>query len=270
MHAVHRDRGGCLCDVEGAAGLKLHLLWHELLGRLADKNGAGRRQCPQPGGEVHGLPHRRVESLRLTAEAADHHQAGVHPAAELEGTGSPTVTLLRALSEVQGGQHRPPGVILMRHGRAKQRQQAVCRELRDGPLVLLHDRLGGREEPLHQAMHRLRPHTRREHHCLGHAAAEHGHGFVLRFELGGGAGRRRPRTALLLQRLGSDWFEWPVAVHAVLVAHFGGGHEAIAPAMQGMDHPLRSPGIANGLAHGFDTGVQRRVRDELVGPQLLE
>jgi hypothetical protein len=45
------------------------------------------------------------------------------------------MALAQAVLEPQGRQHRPPGVVLIGNGGAKQRHEAVAEELIDGALV---------------------------------------------------------------------------------------------------------------------------------------
>ena len=49
-----------------------------------------------------------------------------------------------------------------------------------------------------------------------------------------------------------------------------GCHEAVAPAVQGVDKPLCLPSIARGATDRFDAGVQRRLAHNLLGPEMLQ
>jgi hypothetical protein len=46
-------------------------------------------------------------------------------------------------------------------------------------------------------------------------------------------------------------------------------HKTIALAIDRLQEPLGPPAVPNGLAHGFDRTLQRRLADELLGPELL-
>jgi len=50
----------------------------------------------------------------------------------------------------------------------------------------------------------------------------------------------------------------------------GIGHEPVAAAVDGLDDPLISAGIAHGAARGLDPAGQRRLGNEPVTPDLVE
>jgi len=48
------------------------------------------------------------------------------------------------------------------------------------------------------------------------------------------------------------------------------GHEAIAPTVQCLDDPLRLPRVSDRAAGLLNARLQRRLADELLGPEMLE
>src|SRR5262249_23921788 len=59
-------------------------------------------------------------------------------------------------------------------------------------------------------------------------------------------------------------------LHRAGLALLDRGHAAIAAAVQRLDQALRLPRIADRSASLLDAGLQRRITDKLLGPQVLE
>ena len=85
---------------------------------------------------------------------------------------------VQTLTQLKGRQHRPPGMILVRHRRPKQRQEALAGDLEESALVALHRVLDQRQHIAHQVVHRLRPQARRQGGRLGQGPTQHGDLFV--------------------------------------------------------------------------------------------
>jgi hypothetical protein len=79
-------------------------------------------------------------------------------------------------------QDRPLGVILLRHRRAKQRDEALTAKFDQAPGIALQHLLDDGEHRLHAPMHRLRPQTHGQSQCISQTATEHGHLFVFSSE----------------------------------------------------------------------------------------
>ena len=60
-----------------------------------------------------------------------------------------------ALLQLEGRQHRPSGMVFLRHGGTEERHKAVVEPLRERPRIALHHVLCQGEEGPHQAIHRF-------------------------------------------------------------------------------------------------------------------
>ena len=96
---------------------------------------------------------------------------------------------LQALAQLEGGQHRPAGMILLGHGRAKHGREAFTGREGEGAGVVVQHLLGQAHHRLEQAIQPLRTQPRRQGGRLGQRPAEDGDQLVF---LGqdGGRGRR--------------------------------------------------------------------------------
>ena len=75
-------------------------------------------------------------------------------------------------------QDRPLGVILLRHRRPKQRDEALTAKFDQAPGIAVQHLLDHGEHRLHAPMHRLGPQTPRQRQGIRQAATEHRHLFV--------------------------------------------------------------------------------------------
>ena len=117
----------------------------EAIRRRCDEHAASARGRLHPRRDVHRIAHRGVLIRGVAADHADDDRAGVDadPNAKIAGA-------LRALRRpqlvdharhVQSAAHRTLGVVLVRHRRSEEREDAVAHESRDRPVVVL-DRAG--------------------------------------------------------------------------------------------------------------------------------
>ena len=121
---------------------------------LRDLDRAGLRGLLHARGEVHRVAHRRVFGHVLRADVADDHGAGVDADAHREVQAVLAFDLLRErfdlVQDLQRREDRPLRIILVRDGRAEEREESVAHEPGDRPLVAL-DRSGqDRERAVHQ------------------------------------------------------------------------------------------------------------------------
>ena len=99
-----------------------------------------------------GVAERHEVHLHVVADLSDHHVAGVQPAADREVDpvvpGHVRGQLGDLGLELEGGQARAPRVVLVRQGRAEDRQQAITRELVDRPLERVDRRRRDRQKAI--------------------------------------------------------------------------------------------------------------------------
>jgi hypothetical protein len=180
-----------------------YVLLHQAPRGCTEENRARCRELSQPHGPLRGLPCGRVEPLRFPSQAVHHHAACVQPQTQGQGP-------LWRLPEVWSGgtqmlvqckrrQDRPQGVILLRHRRTKQRQEAIAAEFDEAARIALHDLLDGCEHRLHEPLHRLGAQTHRQGRGIRQAATKHRHLFVFPSE------RERRRAALRSEAMGFCW-----------------------------------------------------------------
>jgi len=81
-------------------------------------------------------------------------------------------------------------------------------------------------------------------------------------------GRRAGARGALGGRVGSRRLAVRGTGNSRVVVHIG--HEPVTPAMDRLDDPLISAGVANSAAGGLDPAGQRRLGDEPVTPDLVE
>ena len=125
---VHGHRGGRPIERGGLAHLALHLVLHQRIGGGTDEESVGRCPLLEPCRQLEGSASRGVGPLRLVRQRAHHHRPGVEPQADRHAVRLPTdrVGHAQALAQLEGRQHRPSGMVLLRHWRPKQRQEAVA------------------------------------------------------------------------------------------------------------------------------------------------
>jgi hypothetical protein len=107
---------------------------------------------------------------------------------------------------------------------------------------------------MHLAVPRIRLLRRKPCRVLRQPTAQHRDHLPL---CGGGGGIARREHGLVL------CVGWGVGVFP------HGRDEAVAIAIDGLDELLSASAVADGLAHAFDRALQRRIADELLGPDLL-
>ena len=290
---VHGHRRMRRADRDLPLWLDPHVLLHQVLRRRTEQRRAWRRELPQPQRHLRGLACGRIEPLRVASEAVHHHTARVQ--AQTQGQG-----LRWRLAEVRSGrghvrvqcerrQDRPLGVILLRHRRAKQRDEALTAEFDQAPGIAVQNLLDDGEHRLHVPMHRLGPQTPAQApgHPPGHRRApspvcipqratagetpQRGHGALLTPWAGRPAAgaltashRRRPRDALSGHRR-----RRPVLRGAVgLLLHRR--DEAIATSARRRDILWRLGMVLQGAACRPNAAAQGIIGDELPGPQARE
>jgi hypothetical protein len=165
---VHRHRRGQRLEREGIAHLTLHFILHQRIGSGADQDSGRRGLLLEPGCHMEGGT-RRVGPLQRVRQRSHHHWPAVQPQTErhagrllpqrLEG--------VPALAQIEGCQHSPAGMILLRSRCPKQRQEALVRDLEEGALIALHRLLGERQHIAHEVVHGLRPQPHRQGQHLG-------------------------------------------------------------------------------------------------------
>ena len=75
-----------------------------------------------------GVTNRGIGPLRLIRQGAHHQWPGVQPQAEHHTAWLPPDRIrdTQTLAELEGGQYRPAGMILLRHWRPEQRQETLA------------------------------------------------------------------------------------------------------------------------------------------------
>ena len=113
----------------------------------------------QPRGYIGGIAHRGVVHAQVIADAAHHHKTRVQALAHLKSQAARTLQLLveglERLYDGKGRVHRPPSMILVCDGGAKQRHDAVAQELVDRALVAMHLAQHQLQRPAHDRVHLL-------------------------------------------------------------------------------------------------------------------
>ena len=121
--------------------------------------------------------------MDVVADRADDHLAGVQPAAGREH--DPVVLIqirgeLRRLTlQHEGGEARPPCVVLVGERRAEHRQQAVAGELVDGPLELVNGGRGDGQEAIQDEPPALGVQSVGESHRADDVGVHHRHLLAL-------------------------------------------------------------------------------------------
>ena len=178
---------------------------------------AGRQDAPRggqlfhAGGEVSGLANGRVVHVQIIANGAHHHLAAIEADAHLhcESLRAPHLLGIALHGSLHGQRciAGPHGVVLMRHGRAKERHNAIAQDLVHRAFVAMHGRhhhVQGRVEELPRL---LRVTISEEFHRALEIGKQHGHLFALPFqgtaghenlfgEIGRRVGERRGRCCL--------------------------------------------------------------------------
>ena len=152
----------------------------------------GRGLVLEPRGQGQRVAHRRVGPLRVVPQGADDHGSRVQSQAERDALRLPLERVggVQTLTQLKSRQHRPPGIILVRHRRPKQRQEALAGDLEEGAIIALHRVLDQRQDIAHQMVYCFRPQVRRQGGRLGQSPTQHGNLFVFPVQ-GIGQGRRR-------------------------------------------------------------------------------
>ena len=127
-----------------------------------------------------GDPGRQVPTRRIAAPASrstsDRSQAAGEDAPcklRVQGRGG-----MHALTQIEGCQHRPPGMILLGHRRAKHSREALTGRESEGARIGLHHLLDQSHHRLEQAIPALRAQPCRQGRRLGQRSAENSHQLV--------------------------------------------------------------------------------------------
>ena len=168
---VHRGRGYLGC--EGLPRLALHLVLYQSVCGSTDKDGIGRGLLLEPSRYMERVANCSVGQLRVVYQGADHHGPRVQSQAERYAVRllAKRVRRVQTLTQLEGRQHRPAGMVLLRHRRPKQGQEALAGDLEEGAVVALHRVLDQRQHGAHQVVHGLRPQARRQGGRLGQCPA---------------------------------------------------------------------------------------------------
>ena len=144
---IPRNRGGRPIEHERRARLALHLVLHQRVGGGADEHDIGRRLLLELCRQMQGIASRDVGPLWLVRQRAHHHRPGVQPQAERDAVRLPAQRIRGAqtLAQLEGCEHRPAGVVFLRHGCPKHRQKARAGDLDDRAVVALHRLMGQRQ-----------------------------------------------------------------------------------------------------------------------------
>ena len=114
---------------------------------------AGPGQRLQPARHVHHVAHGRV--VAADPERADEHLAGVDADPQLDLGAEVGRRAGQRPLHLQGGPHRPLGVVLVGHRRAEQRDDGVAHDLVDPPAVRPHVGHQSFEAAVDQVLHLL-------------------------------------------------------------------------------------------------------------------
>ena len=191
LHGIHGHGRGLPVQGEGAVGCSPHLRVHQLIGRGAQQDHPRGGLLLEPRGDVQGRADRRGQPLRVLPQVAHHHQTRMQPYAEGEDTPGELRAqgggVVQALAQLEGGQHRPPGMILLGHGDTKHGREALTGRQGEGALIVVEHLLGQSHHRLQQAIPPLRAQPRRQGRRVGQRPAEDGD--QLAFSVGVGARR---------------------------------------------------------------------------------
>jgi hypothetical protein len=136
LHGIEWRRGGRPVQREGPAGCGPHVRVHQGIGRRTQQDRPRRGLLLETRRHVQGRTDGRRQLLEVLPETANDHETRVQPHAEGEdapcklrvhGGGG-----MQALAQLKGGQHRPAGMILVGHGRAKHGREALHWSQREG------------------------------------------------------------------------------------------------------------------------------------------
>jgi hypothetical protein len=100
----------------------------------------------------------RVEALGIVRQVADNHRPGVQPETQRDPLwlAPDRVRLPQTLLQFEGGDHSAPGMVLLRHGRTKQRQETLAGDVHEGAIIALERGIRQRHHRLYQVVQSLR------------------------------------------------------------------------------------------------------------------
>ena len=175
---------------KGAEGAHSAVSLDQTVSGLRDHDLAGSGLPFQASRHVRRVSHRGVVHPQVVADGSHHHGPGIHPHPEGDrGVALPHIGAVPGVdptAELQCGEHRAQGMVLMGDGGAEQRHEAIAQELIDVAFVAMNGIDSELEEPVQNVVHGLRP------ELLGHLRrvrqiAEQ-HRDLLAFSLQDGAG----------------------------------------------------------------------------------
>ena len=123
------------------------------VGGWPHEHAAGRRLGLQPGRQVHHVAQRRV--VAAGPQRTHQHLAGGHADAQADGHTDLGGVVGHGRLHGQAGTHAPLGVVLVRHRRAEQRQDAVAQDLVDPAAVQVDVGHQPLEAPVDEPLHLL-------------------------------------------------------------------------------------------------------------------
>ena len=280
LHCIDGHGRGTAVHRQGAAGVDPHLRLHELVGGGTQENRPGHRLLLEPQGQVRRGAHHRGVPLRVLSEPPDDHQARVHPHPYRQGgagrRGQQHGMGPQALVQGQGGQHRPPGMVLLGHRRAEHGQDAGTHRRQERPAVAVQHLLRQPHHRLHVVIQLLRTQPGVQGRCLSEPTAEH----TDRLVFPGGEGPHRPGSGgpgrrgegHVRERRGHAPQGWPRRRWRLerQVAALHRGHKPIAPPAHRVQHGRRAAGIVQRRAHRQHTGMQDPIAHRLPRPHLRQ
>jgi len=149
----------------------------------AHEDRAWARERLYPRRDVHGVTHGRVLAGRVRADDAHDDRPGVDADPDLEIDRLLRVQLqaelINGTRHVEAATHRTKRIVLVRHGRAEEREQAVAHEPRDGTVVSRHGRVHSRERLTHDRGPVLGVHALGDGGRTGDIGEQHGEGTAL-------------------------------------------------------------------------------------------
>ena len=169
--------------VRGLPRLAMHLVLYQSVCGSTDKDGIGRGLLLEPSRYIERVADRSPGQLRVVYQRADHHVPRVQSQAERYAVryGAKRVRRVQTLTQLEGRQHRPAGMVLLCHRRSEQGQEALTGDLEEGTAVALHHVVGQHQDGTHQVVHGFRPQSHRQGRSLGQSPAQHSDLFVFPF-----------------------------------------------------------------------------------------
>jgi hypothetical protein len=126
------------------------------------------------------IANRSVGQVWVVYQGADHHGPCMQSQAEHYAVRllAKRIRHVQLLTQFKGRQHRPAGMVLLRHRRPEQSQEALAGDLEEGAAVALHRVLDQHQDGTHQVVHGLRSQARRQGVSLGQRPAQYSDLFM--------------------------------------------------------------------------------------------